>query len=84
MNIVFETEGTTVFAVSYNSIINGYCHTELLHAEIDPALGGVMVRFESAWQNPIFCETLEQAKELVLKEYYKFKPSSVGRNYFLG
>jgi hypothetical protein len=84
MNIQFIQEGTSVFAEAYNEVINGYSHELLLIAEINPRLGAYEVRFESAWNSPAYCDTLEAAKELVLKTHSKYKPSSLGRNYFLG
>ena len=84
MKIEWETEGTTIFALAFNEIIDGYMHDTLLIAEVDKGLGDYMVRFESAWNDPIHCETLEQAKELILRNYKQYKATSLGRNYFLG
>lgn len=84
MNIVWETEGNTLFAVAYNEIINGYQFDELLIAEVNPRLGAYEVRFESAWNDPISCDYLEDAKNLILRDYKQYKPTSLGRNYFLG
>lgn len=84
MNIFFETEDTTIFAVAYNEIVGEYLHEEFLIAEIDPALGAVMVRYESDWNNPIHCDSVDQAKQEIIKNHYKYKPTSVRRNYYVG
>jgi hypothetical protein len=84
MNIHFEKEGNTVFAVAYDEVIDEYRHEELLIGEIDNALGAYMVRFESDWNNPIHCDTIDQAQQLIIKNQYKYKPTSVGRNYYVG
>lgn len=84
MNIIFEEENTTLFAVAYDEIIDDYQFDELLIAEIDPALGGYMVRFESAYSAPVHCGSLDEAKRTVLKDYYKYKPTSVGKNHYIG
>lgn len=84
MNIIFEKEGDTLYGVAYDAILNGYQHDELMYAEIDPALGGFMVRFEDSWGTPHHFATIEEAKEFVLKTHYKHTPKSIGRNYWLG
>lgn len=83
MNIVFELEDNTTYAVAYDAILDGYLHTELMYAEIDEALGGFMVRFEDSWSTPHHFRTLEESKDFVLKTYFKHTPRSMGRNYFL-
>lgn len=83
MNILFEPEGATLFAVAYGEIIKGYYHEELMWAEIDPALGGFMVRFEDSYSDPHHCSTIEQAKEFVLRTYHKHTPRSMRRNYYM-
>jgi len=83
MNILFEREGTTVFAVAYDVVIKDYLHTEVLIAEIDQALGGVMVRFEDAWHNPIHCDSLEEAKAVILRDHVSHTPRSLGTNHYL-
>lgn len=84
MNIVYEKENDTVFALAFGEVIDGYYHEELLIGEIDPALGGFMVRFESAWNNPIHCATIEEAMALIQRDYRKYKATSLGRNFYLG
>lgn len=84
MTIVFECFDNTMYAVAYDEIINGYMHKELMIAEIDEALGGYMVRFESDWSNPIHCDSMDDAKAVILKDYTKHTPRSMKRNYYLG
>lgn len=84
LDIKFEQEGSTVFAVAYNTVIGEYEHEELLIAEIAPALGGVMVRFESAFNDPVHCSDLEEAKKTILRDYWKYKPTSLGKNHYIG
>lgn len=84
MTIIFEPEGTTLFAVAYNEIVKGYQHDELLFGEIDEALGGYMVRFEDAWHSPEHFSTLQEAKDFITKNHNKHTPRSMGRNYYLG
>jgi hypothetical protein len=84
MTIQFIEEGNSVFAEAYDVIREGYWHDHLLIAEVNPRLGAFEVRFESAWNEPIHCDTLEAAKELIIKTHHKYRPSSLGRNYFLG
>ncbi|HEY0752279.1 MAG TPA: hypothetical protein VGD26_14065 [Chitinophagaceae bacterium] len=84
MTIVFEQEKDTWFALAFDEIIDGYLHTELLIAEIDTALGAYMVRFESDWSNPTHCGSLDEAKALILRDYKQYRPTSLGRNFFLG
>lgn len=83
MKIKFIEEGDSVFAEAYGEVIAGYYHEILLIAEINPRLGAYEVRFESAWSDPIHCDSLEQAKELIIRTHKKYKPSSLGRNYYL-
>ena len=84
MTIVWEVEGNSLFAEAHDVIIHGYLHTHVLIAEVNPRLGCYEVRFESAWNEPIHCDTLEAAKELIIRTHTKYKPTSLGRNYFLG
>lgn len=83
MKIVWEIEGNTVFAEAHDVIIDGYWHDHLLIAEINPRLGAYEVRFESAWNDPVHCDTLEDAKNLIIKTHTKYKPNSIGKNYYL-
>lgn len=84
MTIIFEPEEDTLYAVAYDEILKGYLHQELMYAEIDPALGGFMVRFEDSYSDPHHCSTLEEAKEFVLKNYSRHNPRSMKRNFYLG
>ena len=84
MSIKFETEGNTVFAVAYDVLIKNYLHTEVLIAEIDPALGCFMVRFEDSWHNPIHCSTLDEAKSVIFRDHALHTPRSLGSNYYMG
>jgi hypothetical protein len=84
MNIHFETEGKTVFAVVYDHVIDDYRHEELLIAEIDEGLGSCFIRFESDWRNPIHCDNLDEAKQYIIKNHYKYKATSLGKNYYVG
>lgn len=84
MTILFESEGDTLYAVAYDEVLNGYLHQELMWAEIDKALGGYMVRFEDSWGTPHHHATLQEAKDFVLKTYYKHTPRSMKLNFYLG
>lgn len=84
MTIHFEYDDETLYAVSYDEVLNGYLHQELMWAEIDPALGGFMVRFEDSYSDTHHHATLEQAKDFVLKTYFKHTPRSMKLNFYLG
>lgn len=84
MNIFFENEVGTVFAVAYDVIIDDYLYKELLIAEIDNAMGSFMVRFESDWNNPVICSSLDEAQQHVIKNHHKYKGTSIGKNYYVG
>jgi hypothetical protein len=83
MRIRFEQEGTTWFAISQDVEFEGYLYQELIWAEIDQALGGVMIRFESDYNNPIHVENIPAAREHVINNYFRYRPTQNGPKYKL-
>ena len=83
MRILYETEGTSTYCVSYGAELDGYIHEELWHCDIDPGLGGYFVRFQDDYSNPIHFSTLLEAKTYVEKNYFKHKPLSQGCKTFI-
>jgi hypothetical protein len=83
MRILFEIDGSTEFAVSYDAEWNGYIHEELIWAEIDKALGGFMVRWENDFSNPVHFTVLAEAKVHIERNYFRHTPLSQGKKTFI-
>jgi hypothetical protein len=85
MKIDFEEDLHTTFAISTNVEYQHKQCSELLWAEIgttkDP--GVVILRWEDNWSTKISCKDVEQAKKLVLRDYYRHKPYINGQAWDL-
>jgi hypothetical protein len=81
MQINFIQEHGTIFCVALNEIYQGRIHEELLYGEISPMHGKHWIRFESDWRHPVVKDTLEEAKQYVCDNHYKFNPHSNKSNY---
>lgn len=84
MRIIFtkEPDGTTA-AISLDAEYKGFLHEELYWCDICKALGGVMVRWQSDYSNPVHFSTDAEARKHVLENYKKYTPHSNGRKFQL-
>lgn len=81
MRMQFIKENESFFAIAQQQIFKGYNWDEMQFAEITPALGGWMVRWEDDYSNPINFSTLIEAQKHVENSYFKHYPHSNGEKH---
>lgn len=82
MKIEFNLEpDNTYSALSFDVVYRGLLTEELYWADINPALGGYMVRWQDSYNKPIHCDTFEDAKQHVIDNYSIHTPHINGKQY---
>lgn len=93
MKIEFEEDRSNgylmYFAISKMEIWKGKVHDELIWAELTPGMyekddkqfDGIEVVWEDDYYNPTIVNTMEQAKEHIMKNFYKHTPHINGASY---
>lgn len=71
----------TIFAFQNQVVFNGNWYEELIWAEIDTRLPMPIVRFESDYYNPKSFNTLEEAKNHIVRFYKNYTPQSNGTSH---
>jgi hypothetical protein len=82
MEIKFEKDDSITYAISQDCIYEGYLYEEIIWAEIKHGHeGNYSVRFETAWDQPVYFSTEGEAKTFVLRNYSQYKPQPNGPRY---
>lgn len=85
MKIEFEEDRNNgyliYFAISKREIWKGKVHDELMWAEILPIITTFKLTWEDDYYNPIIVDTMEQAKEHIMKNFSKHTPHINGASY---
>ena len=77
----FEQEGNTIFAIEQNVMYKGKFHDELMWAEIEEVPGGMQIRWEDDFSNPVEVESMDVAKHYMLVHKHKHTPYINGFSY---
>ena len=77
----FETENNTIFAIEQNVFYKGRTHDELMWAELIEVPGGIQIRWEDEFNNPIEVESLDIARHHLLIHKHKHTPYINGFSY---
>ena len=78
--LTFVQEGLTVYGIQNDVVYKGRLHDELLYCEIE---ADGTLRWEDSYNTPVKNSSVELAKQVASKTFFKHTPHSNGRSYEL-